>query len=390
MMRAVAGVMVLVTSAAPLAAQRVSRMPVEAANLVVQILASGGEDEEVGAGIVVAASNRILIATAAHVVRAARDSGKVRVVFQFARNDTVLALVDQVDRELDLAVLSVARDGRAAVQFAFNREGNSGALEIGAMVVPVGCPDRRCWEPPVSGDRVISASPRRVRFESFFVSPGSSGGALFNRQWEVVGLVTEKNTQDGIAVGMSEVADRLKKWGYTVQLGPTSIPRAGYRTRLSLVGLAPTWGGLTQSGRWPSGRFSLLLRGRERIGWHVTAIRLAPRDLEVTGGMVGASVSIRSGRLGLSPFGEVGVARVNGRFQSGSYFVQSGTGTTEVPIWQTTTNDVIGVGVGADLEFLIAPHFAVTGIAGHWSFRTDSQLGSIPNVFAGAGLKFAF
>jgi hypothetical protein len=106
--------------------------------------------------------------------------------------------------------------------------------------------------------------------------------------------------------------------------------------------------------------------------------------------MVGASVSIRSGRLGLSPFGEVGVARVNGRFQSGSYFIQSGTDTTEVPIWQTTTNDVIGVGIGADMEFLIAPHFAVTGIAGHWSFRTDSQLRSIPNVFAGAGLKYAF
>jgi hypothetical protein len=382
--------MVLVTAAAaPLAAQRVSRMPVEAANLVVQVLATGGDDEEVGAGIVVAASNRIVIATAAHVVRRAQDGGKVRVVFQFARNDTVEARVDQLDRELDLAVLSVARDGRAAMQFAFDRGGDPGALEIGALVVPVGCPDRRCWEPPVSGDRVISASPRRVRFESFFLSPGSSGGALFNQQWEVVGLVTEKNTQDGVAVGMSEVADRLRKWGYTVQLGPTSIPRAGYRTRVSLVGLA-TSGGLTQSGRWPSGRIALLLRGQERIGWHVTAIRLAPLDLKVTGGMVGASVSLRAGRFGISPFGEAGVARVNGRFAAGSYFIQTAGGTEEVPIWQTMTNDVIGVGVGTDLEFLVAPHFAVTGMVGHWSFRTDSQLRSIPNVFAGAGLKLAF
>jgi hypothetical protein len=84
------------------------------------------------------------------------------------------------------------------------------------------------------------------------------------------------------------------------------------------------------------------------------------------------------------------VARVNGRFTAGSYFIQTAGDTAEVPIWQTVTNDVIGVGVGADLEFLVAPHFAVTGMVGHWSFRTDSQLRSIPNVFAGAGLKLAF
>ncbi len=392
-MRSVPGVMVLLAvAAAPLAAQRVSRMPEAAANLVVQILASSGQDQddEVGAGIVVAASNRIVIATAGHVVRSAQQGGRVRVVFQFARNDTLEAKLDQLDRELDLAVISLPRDARSPVQFAFDREGDPGALEIGAMVIPVGCPDRRCWEPPVSGDRVISASSRRVRFESFFVSPGSSGGALFNRQWEVVGLVTEKNSQDGIAVGMREVAERLKKWGYTAQLRPTSIPRAGYRTRLSLVGLAPTTGGITQSGRWPSGRLALLFRGQQRIGWHLTAIRLAPSNLEITGGMVGASVSLRAGRLGLSPFGEVGVARVNGRFNAGSYFIQTASGPVAVPIWQTVTNDVVGVGGGADLEFLVVPHVAITAMAGHWSFRTDSKLNSIPNVFAGAGLKFAF
>jgi trypsin-like peptidase len=391
MMRAVAVLVLFNAAAAPLAAQRLSPMPVEAKNLVVQVLATGGDDEEVGAGIVVAASDRIIIATAGHVVRAAQQGGgSVRVVFQFARNDTIVAHVDQLDRDLDLAVLSVPRDARSTMQFAFDRAGDPGALEIGALVVPVGCPDRVCWDPPVSGDRVISASARRVRFESFFVSPGSSGGALFNRQWEVVGLVTEKNTQDGIAVGMSEVVDRLRKWSIPVQLGPTRIPRAGYRTRLSLVGLAPNSGGLTQSGRWPSGRFALLLRGQERIGWHVTAIRLAPQNLQVTGGMVGSSISLRTGRLGIAPFGEVGVARVNGRFNVGSYTIQTAGGPEQVPVWQTVTNDVIGVGVGADLEFLIAPHFAVSALVGHWSFRTDAQLLAIPDVFAGAGLKVAF
>ena len=389
MMRAVVGATILGLTAAPLAAQRVSRMPVEAKNLVVQVVATGGDEEEVGAGIVVAASDRIVIATAAHVVRTAQQGAKVRVVFQFARNDTVEARVDQTDRDLDLAVISVPRVN-AATPFAFDRQGDPGALEIGALVIPVGCPERVCWEPPISGDRVISASARRVRFESFFVSPGSSGGALFNAQWEVVGIVTEKNSQDGVALGMSEVADRMKKWGYTIQLRPTRIPRAGYRTRFSLVGLAPSTGGLHQTGRWPSGRFALLLRGQERIGLHVTAIRLAPLNLKVLGGMLGSSVSLRYGRLGIAPFGEVGVGRVEGRFQSGSYFIQSQGDTVEVPIWRTLTNDVIGFGVGADVEYLIAPHVALSGVAGHWSFRTDAQLPSVPSVFVGAGLKYAF
>ena len=390
-MRVAVGITIMVTATSgPLVAQRLAPMPPQAKNLVVQVLATGGDEEEVGAGIVVATSDRIIIATAAHVVRTAQQGAKIRVVFQFARNDTVTAKVEQVDRDLDIAVLSVARAGAAAPPFAFDRAGDPGALEAGSFVVPVGCPERVCWEPPVSGDRVISASARRVRFESFFVSPGSSGGALFNQQWEIVGLVTEKNSQDGVAVGISEVTDRLHKWNYTIQLRPTSIPRAGYRTSLSIAGLAPSTGAVTQTGRWPSGRLALFFRGQQRIGWHITALRLAPEDLRVTGGMVGTSVALRAGRFGIAPFVEVGAARVKGRFKAGSYFVQQGSDTVEVPVWKALTNDVIGFGVGADVEFLVAPHIALTGVAGHWDFRTDAQLPAIPNAFAGAGVKYAF
>ena len=222
------------------------------------------------------------------------------------------------------------------MQFAFDREGDPGALEIGALVVPVGCPDRRCWEPPVSGDRVISASSRRVRFESFFVSPGSSGGALFNQQWEVVGLVTEKNSQDGVAVGMREVADRLKKWGYTVQLRPTSIPRAGYRTGLSLVGLAPTDRRPDPIGPLAEWAIRSAVPGS-------AADRLAPDGASVwhrgTWRSPGAwwGPASRSGPAGSAsrPSREVGVARVNGRFNAGSYFIQTASGPVAVPIWQT-------------------------------------------------------
>ncbi len=255
-MRVAVGLTILVSATAgPLAAQRLSPMPPQAKNLVVQVLATGGDEEEVGAGIVVASSDRIIIATAAHVVRTASQGAKIRVVFQYARTDTLAAKVEQVDRDLDLAVLSVARAGSTAQPFAFDRAGDPAALEAGSLVVPVGCPERVCWEPPVSGDRVISASARRVRFESFFVSPGSWGGAAFNQQWEVVGLVAEKNSQDGVALGIPEVTDRLHKWNTPVQLRPTSIPRAVYRNSLVLHGLVPSRGTMNQSGRWQTGPF---------------------------------------------------------------------------------------------------------------------------------------
>jgi hypothetical protein len=314
----------------------------------------------------------------------------VRVVFQFARGDTLRAVVDTMDRDLDLAILSLPRGGPAAHVFAFNREGNPAALESGALVAPVGCPERRCWTAPVSGDRVIAASPRRIRFESFFVSPGSSGGALFNAHWEVVGVVIEKSNQDGIAIGISEVKERIRAWRGPVHLAPSRIPRAGYQTRLSVVGLAPTNTAFRQSGRWPSGRLAVNLRGQERIGWHLAVLRLAPRNLDVSGGAIGASLSVRTGRLGISPFAEAGVARVKGRYVSGSYFVQTPGGPVLAPIWATVTNDVLGVGGGADLEFLILPHIAITAIAAHWDFRTDARIPSVPDVFVGGGLKVAF
>ena len=130
-MRVAVGITILITATSgPLVAQRLSPMPPQAKNLVVQVLATGGDEEEVGAGVVlgVTAQNRIIIATAAHVVRTAQQGAKIKVVFQFARNDTIEAHVDQTDKDLDLAVVSLTRAAGAAPPFAFDREGDPGTL----------------------------------------------------------------------------------------------------------------------------------------------------------------------------------------------------------------------------------------------------------------------
>lgn len=374
------------------AAQSRTAMPDLAANLVAKVIAftDSTEVDQVGAGIVMAASNRVIIATAAHVVLAATRGGLVRVVFHFAPTDTVAVHVDKTDTDLDLAVLSVAPAEIHGARFEFDRLGDPWALGIGDPVIPVGCPDGVCWEPPISPDRLIGVHERGIAFESFFISPGSSGGALFNRYWEVLGLVVEKNDPQGRALSMRQVAQRMKTWGYATQLRARAIPRAGYETRVSLTALASSSGSVSQSGRFPSGRAALLLRGHQEIGWHLVLLRLAPSNLLVSAGMAGADVRLRSGPVAFTPFAEFGFGRVEGRYDAGGFFISGAGGPVYQPYWQKLSNDVIGYGVGASVEMVVLPHVALEATGGHWSFKVPAGLSSLPKFYLGAGLRFGF
>ncbi len=373
-------------------AQNRSAMPDGAANLVVKVIAftDSTELDQTGAGIVVAASNRVIIATAAHVVLAATRGGHIRVVFHFAPRDTVAVNVDKTDTDLDLAVLSLSPTQIRGPRFEFDRLGDPWALRIGDPVFPVGCPDAVCWEPPISPDRLIGVHERGIAFESFFISPGSSGGALFNRYWEVLGLVVEKRDPQGRALSMRQVTQRLKAWGYPSQLRARGIPRAGYQTRVSLTALAPTSGSVYESGRFPSGRAALLLRGQQKIGWHLVLLRLAPSNLAVSAGMAGFDLRLQAGPVAFTPFAEVGFGRVEGRFDAGGFFVSGAGGPVYQPLWQKESNDVIGYGAGAALELALFPHVAIEATGGHWNFKVPARLSTLPDVYLGTGLRFGF
>jgi hypothetical protein len=380
----------LVSVASQAAAQRRAPMPDGAANLVVKVIAftDSTEVDQVGAGIVMAESNRVIIATAAHVVLAATRGGFVRIVFHFAPTDTVAVSVDKTDTDLDLAVLSVDPARIHGARFEFDRLGDPWALNIGDPVIPVGCPDGLCWQPPISPDRLIGVHERGIAFESFFISPGSSGGALFNRYWEVLGLVVEKNDPQGRALSMRQVEQRMRAWSYPSMLRARAIPRAGYATRVSLLGLAAP--NTYQPGRFPSGRATLLLRGQQQIGWHLVLLRLAPWNRLVSAGMAGVDVRLQKGPVAFTPFAEFGFGRVEGRYDAGGYVVSGGGGTVYRPYWQNVSNDVIGYGAGASVETMVLPHVAIEVTAGHWSFKVPAQVSSLPKVYVGGGVRFGF
>lgn len=375
------------------AGAQASQMPESAANLIVRVstFAPDGEQIGIGAGIIIMASNRLVMVTAAHVINPVRDSGTAKVVFHFARQDTFAVNIDQVDIERDIALLSLDAKGLKLPDLSFDRQGDPWGLDAGDPVIPVGCPDGRCWQPPVSPNRVISGQQSIIRFESYFISTGSSGGALFNRHWEIVGMVIEQSQLDGRAVSIRQVLERSRSWGYPAQLRRKRVPRAGYGSGLSLQLLGSTEGGIREPGRLPGGRVAMGFRGQRRIGWHVAAFRLAPENLAVTGGALGLDLRLNAGRLSLTPFGEVGVARVEGRFDTGGFISTGAGGEVYNPIWSKAEDDVLGVGAGASLALLVAPHISIEGLIAHWEFKSpDRVTNNLPSLMAGAGLKFSF
>src|SRR5439155_1830029 len=58
---------------------------------------------------------------------------------------------------------------------------------------------------------------------------GSSGGALFNRSWEVIGMLVGEEPPHGRAIRVDRIVAQLDAWKIPLQLRTASYPRGGYR-----------------------------------------------------------------------------------------------------------------------------------------------------------------
>jgi hypothetical protein len=118
---------------------------------------------------------------------------------------------------------------------------------------------------------------------------------------------------------------------------------------------------------------------------HLSALRLAPKNLAVTAGMVGAGLDLHVGGVAAEPFIELGAARVAGRFDAGGYYVAPRN--EYIPFWSERKQDGIGVGAGVDFHATVAPHILIEAMVGHWSFNVPTNLPRLPTLFMGAGLR---
>jgi hypothetical protein len=397
-----------------------SNVPPAARQLIVAIRSyePGRSLPQIGAGIVIGRDEgRAYIATALHVVEGA---DRIWVSFAAAPGDSAAAEIFRQPESgsLDLAVISVpAAAAPAGLSASFDRLGEPSRLATGSEVSPVGCPDEACWGAPSPPDRILIASPIELWFQSDFVKRGSSGGGLFDRWWEVVGLVTTSDPPRARALPIDFVLDQARTWGVPVTLRRPSIPRAGYRTTIGAAILFPT---ASFSDRFPSSRFDITYMARYPVSVHLGYLRLAPGELEgcppqdpgldtlvlarspcevvLNAAVAGLGANLVWQRLTVRALLDLGIGWLQGRYDIGGPFTGEGEGLEYVPNYVATQEQTTIVAGGAlALEYIVMRRTVLQALGGYWLYDDPFEAEGedfpeeydpkIPHWFLGFGLK---
>ena len=173
-----------------------------------------------GSGVIISSDGYIL--TCAHVV-----DGASTITVTIGDKDYTATLVGE-DTTSDIAVIKIDADGLTPATV-----GNSDSLKVGQSVMAVGNPLGELGGTVTGG--MISALNRSVTIQSTnstntmsliqmdaSVSPGNSGGGLFNMNGELVGIVNAKSSSSdaeglGFAIPINDaikVAQELLENGY--------------------------------------------------------------------------------------------------------------------------------------------------------------------------------
>ena len=173
-----------------------------------------------GSGVIISSDGYIL--TCAHVV-----DGASTITVTIGDKDYTATLVGE-DTTSDIAVIKIDADGLTPATV-----GNSDSLKVGQSVMAVGNPLGELGGTVTSG--IVSALNRSVSIQGSSsvntmsliqmdasVSPGNSGGGLFNMNGELVGIVNAKSSDSdaeglGFAIPVNDavkVAQELLENGY--------------------------------------------------------------------------------------------------------------------------------------------------------------------------------
>lgn len=193
--------------------------------LLVMIEGQIDKEQVFGAGIIFGVgADRLYIATANHVVRKKwREIENLRIQLRSLPGEPLKAeLLTKVDRDLDLAVISVASVSRKAIpikSFPFDQIGAPADLRENDKVFMIGYPNHKAWKVFSTAGVISEVTRDEIRFESPYVSYGHSGGGLYDREWNLIGMIIYVQAREGgIAVRIDKVLELVKRWGYPVQL----------------------------------------------------------------------------------------------------------------------------------------------------------------------------
>jgi plastocyanin len=193
-----------------------------AKQLVVMVRGKIDDTSVIGAGIIFGiGQDRIYVVTANHVVRQGpqNEITGLEVLFKWLPGEWIPArLLADASPELDLAVIAILNAGSVLPARSLPFDRLAADIKRTDQVFTIGYPAGQPWFSRVTPDTAATPTSDAVPFETTFLQQGHSGGALVNRDWEIVGLIKQDQPPVGVAVRMERVIEQLKRWGYVVSL----------------------------------------------------------------------------------------------------------------------------------------------------------------------------
>lgn len=203
-------------------AERVSQLE----NLVVVVRSQLDNKENIGTGIIFgASSNRLYVFTANHTVRVGASAATaVWVQVKWLPGVRLEAtLLDNADAGLDLAVLSF-RATESPPILHFDVLGDPAAVQPGDDVYTLGHPNGNLWQMNVKPDAVSSKKVDSIFFQSNFIAPGHSGGALLDKDRRLIGMLLSDQPPHGEARSVDRILEWLQQFDFPLQLSSPGDP----------------------------------------------------------------------------------------------------------------------------------------------------------------------
>jgi hypothetical protein len=198
-------------------------------DLIVVVKSKFDGNLKIGAGIIFGTEpDRVYILTVNHNVRHGvgveqKQADEIQVQFKWMPGEPLNAKrLNSFDDNLDLAVLVVNTNAGSGLHFDWL--GNSESLDRGAEVYFIGHPRGNLWEMTVKPAAISKKESARLYFQSDFVAPGNSGGALLNDNRELVGMVRKDDPPYGEAVSIEVILEWLERYDYPILLTRPGAP----------------------------------------------------------------------------------------------------------------------------------------------------------------------
>ena len=158
-----------------------------------------------------------------------KEVENLKVRFKFLPGDPIKAkLLENCDRNLDLAVLRVNLQeseiphDKLRNWVPFDKLGYVSDLQEGDKLYAIGHPPGGDWVSPKTPCIDFTIEGENIKFR-YNCDQGYSGGAIFDDNWRLVGMIKDYISPYCRAVSFLRICDTLNAWNYNVSLRPVEI-----------------------------------------------------------------------------------------------------------------------------------------------------------------------